>query len=337
MEGRAARHRPLPTARRRPACRTGRAAGPRGPEESSAVIRSYAPSRSRPDTAAMRRSGGASVRGSVKRRAPPPRDELSALAGTDRTCPRRRPAEPLPVQLLQRDHRRLPAAAGADRALGGARAGHRRDAGDAAPDRRAADLVAVRACAGAGWRVDHEVDLAGVDPLHHVRRALRQLQDPLHRHAHAPDRRRGAARGHHAEAHVVEAGGDLGGRRLVAVGHRDEHRARTPAARRRRPPAPCRTRSGSRTPRPSPRRSTSSPGPSSASARGKRPNGSTASFTDTCRGWRGMSRSMSRSRSPSISRHASFASDTPIAFDTNGTVRDARGFASITYSSSLSP
>ena len=46
---------------------------------------------------------------------------------------------------------------------------------------------------------------------------------------------------------------------------------------------------------------------------------------------------MSRSRSPSISRQATFASDTPIAFETNGTVRDARGFASITYSSSLSP
>ena len=43
---------------------------------------------------------------------------------------------------------------------------------------------------------------------------------------------------------------------------------------------------------------------------------------------------MSASRSPSISRHAIFASETPIAFDTNGTVRDARGFASITYSSS---
>src|SRR3712207_7526872 len=34
------------------------------------------------------------------------------------------------------------------------------------------------------------------------------------------------------------------------------------------------------------------------------------------------------------SRHATFASGTPIAFETNGTVREARGFASITYSSS---
>ena len=46
---------------------------------------------------------------------------------------------------------------------------------------------------------------------------------------------------------------------------------------------------------------------------------------------------MSRSRSPSISRQATLASDTPIALDTNGTVREARGFASITYSSSPSP
>ncbi len=43
---------------------------------------------------------------------------------------------------------------------------------------------------------------------------------------------------------------------------------------------------------------------------------------------------MSASRSPSISRQATFASGTPTAFETNGTVREARGLASITYSSS---
>ena len=78
-------------------------------------------------------------------------------------------------------------------------------------------------------------------------------------------------------------------------------------------------------------------GPISASERGKRPNGRTASFTDTCRGKRGMPSSMSARRSPSIRRHATFASDTPIALDTNGTVREARGFASITYRSSPVP
>ena len=118
---------------------------------------------------------------------------------------------------------------------------------------------------------------------------IRSTGTPIRRIA-----RRGAAGGHHPEAHVVEAGGELGGRRLVAVRDRDEHRAGRRQLGARPPPAPCRTPPGSRRPRPSPRRSTSSPGPSSASARGKRPNGSTASFTDTCRGWRGMSRSMSR-------------------------------------------
>ena len=74
-------------------------------------------------------------------------------------------------------------------------------------------------------------------------------------------------------------------------------------------------------------------GPSRASARGKRSNGSTASFTDT---WPPARESGSRSgarsaiRSPRSSRQASLASGTPTAFDTNGTVREARGLASIT-------
>ncbi len=79
-------------------------------------------------------------------------------------------------------------------------------------------------------------------------------------------------------------------------------------------------------------------GPSTVSTSGKRLNGSTASFTDTCsRLWQRVgssSWSRSASRSPSSSRQAIFASGTPTAFDTNGTVREARGLASITYSSS---
>ena len=75
-------------------------------------------------------------------------------------------------------------------------------------------------------------------------------------------------------------------------------------------------------------------GPSSASARGKRPNGSTASLTETWLGALGISSFMSARRSPSISRQAILASGTPIALETNGTVREARGLASITYSSS---
>ena len=75
-------------------------------------------------------------------------------------------------------------------------------------------------------------------------------------------------------------------------------------------------------------------GPSSESARGKRPNGSTASLTDTWLPVKGSASSMSASRSPSISRAATLASGTPTALETNGTVREARGLASITYSSS---
>ncbi len=37
---------------------------------------------------------------------------------------------------------------------------------------------------------------------------------------------------------------------------------------------------------------------------------------------------------PTMTLAASFASWTPIDFETNGTVRDARGFTSMTYSSS---
>ena len=70
-------------------------------------------------------------------------------------------------------------------------------------------------------------------------------------------------------------------RRLVGVGHRQEHRAARSAAACPPPPAPSRTRSGSRRRRPSPRRSSASPGPSSASAPAKRSNGSTASLTET--------------------------------------------------------
>ena len=62
--------------------------------------------------------------------------------------------------------------------------------GDAARDGGAADLVAVRARGGAGRRVDHEVDVAAVDPVDDVRRAVLDLVDRLDRDAHPLDRRR---------------------------------------------------------------------------------------------------------------------------------------------------
>jgi hypothetical protein len=75
-------------------------------------------------------------------------------------------------------------------------------------------------------------------------------------------------------------------------------------------------------------------GPSTVSTSGKRLNGSTASFTEMCPPTAG-GRSSSSSRSsasvaPSITRAAALASGTPVALLTNGTVRDARGLASIT-------
>ena len=72
-------------------------------------------------------------------------------------------------------------------------------------------------------------------------------------------------------------------------------------------------------------------GPSTASAPAKRSNGSTASLTATCAaGIASAGRPRSASRSPSMSRQAILASGTPIALDTNGTVREARGLASMT-------
>ena len=69
------------------------------------------------------------------------------------------------------------------------------------------------------------------------------------------------------------------------------------------------------------------------SASGKRLNGSTASFTATwSRSPAGTSRPSSRSSAsvaPTITRAATLASGTPVALATNGTVRLARGLASM--------
>ena len=76
-------------------------------------------------------------------------------------------------------------------------------------------------------------------------------------------------------------------------------------------------------------------GPSAVSTSGKRLKGNTASFTDTwppvTGGVRSPSTRNSSSVAPNITRLATFANGTPVALATNGTVRDARGFASMTY------
>ena len=74
-------------------------------------------------------------------------------------------------------------------------------------------------------------------------------------------------------------------------------------------------------------------GPSTRSASGKRLNGSTASLTATWPVTGGRSSPSSRraaSESPTISRAATFTRGTPVALATKGTVRLARGLASMT-------
>ena len=71
-------------------------------------------------------------------------------------------------------------------------------------------------------------------------------------------------------------------------------------------------------------------GPSSVSTPGNFTNGKTASFTEKWRGTISSVKPSSASVLPAITCAASFASGTPIALDTNGTVRDARGFTSST-------
>ena len=170
----------------------------------------------------------------------------------------RRPA----VQLLQAQHLRLAVAVRAgDRARGGDAGRERGQAGDAVGDRGAADLPAVAARAGAGGRVDHEVDVAALDPVDHVRGALADLVEPPARArpcARSPRRCRAWRRSR--KPLVVQALRRPRRRRLVGVGDRDEGRALAAAAARRRPPGPWRTRSGSRARCPSPRRSSASPG-----------------------------------------------------------------------------
>ncbi len=103
--------------------------------------------------------------------------------------------------------------------------GQRRQAGDPVHDRGAADLPAVGARPDARRRVDHEVDVPALDPVEHVRRALAELVQPLHRHAHARDRLRRAARGDDPKADVVQDLRDRERPRLVGVGDGDERRA----------------------------------------------------------------------------------------------------------------
>ncbi len=71
-------------------------------------------------------------------------------------------------------------------------------------------------------------------------------------------------------------------------------------------------------------------GPSTMSTPGNFANGNTASFTETYRGTGSAVIPCSSSVRPTITRAAACARFSPVAFETNGTVRDARGFTSST-------
>ena len=75
-------------------------------------------------------------------------------------------------------------------------------------------------------------------------------------------------------------------------------------------------------------------GPRIVSTPGKRTNGNTGVFTNTPDTSRSSSRPSCDSVFPAITSAAIFASGTPVAFDRYGTVRDARGFTSSTYTTS---
>ena len=127
----------------------------------------------------------------------------------------------------------------------------RRQARDPARDRGAADLPAVGARARARRRVDDQVDVAALDPVDDVRRALAELVQrarPGRPCARSPRAVPRVARIRKPRSCSVWAIATRAG--LVGVGDRDEDRAGLAAAARPRPPAPWRTPSGSRARRP---------------------------------------------------------------------------------------
>ena len=69
-------------------------------------------------------------------------------------------------------------------------------------------------------------------------------------------------------------------------------------------------------------------GPRIVSTPGNFVNGKTLCFTATWRGTSMSSMPSSSSECPAITFAAIFASGRPVAFETNGTVREARGFTS---------
>src|SRR5579859_5410076 len=201
-----------------------------------------------------------------------------------------------------------------DRVHGGGGARQRRDARDAAGERGLADGVAVRPRVATLGSVDHEVATAAPDEVDDRRLVVGRLTQLPHRLDGDPggdQRRRGSFGRVELEPEADERRGD-----------------RRPAARSALSSAVERSAALAIT---SPVERIS--GPSTGSLPGKRANGRTAAFTLHCRGGRSGGSPSSGMGVPTASRHAALTSSTPVALLTNGTVRDARGFTSSTYTS----
>ena len=247
-----------------------------------------------------------------------------------------------PVTLSRRSCRMAFLQARADFAAGvgdrldrGRRAGERRDARDPRDQRRLADPVAVAARPGSLRRVDDEVAAP---------RRIRSttVGSPAASDTFATDSTSIPAAASAAAVPLVArrrkprpASVSATGTTASLSSSRTDRKAVPPsAAGGRRPAPPSRTRSGSRARTPSPRRSSASRGPSTGSLPGKRANGSTAAFTETGprrgRPARRRGSTSSDTRAPAISRQAASTRLMPIALLANGTVREARGFASST-------
>ena len=75
-------------------------------------------------------------------------------------------------------------------------------------------------------------------------------------------------------------------------------------------------------------------GPRIVSTPGNRTNGNTGLFTNTPVGTRSSTNPSEARVRPAMTRAATWASGMPVAFARYGTVRDARGFTSSTYTAS---
>ena len=202
-------------------------------------------------------------------------------------------------------------------------------------ERRLADVARV---GDRGARLVHrredQLDLAGLEHVDDVRPSVGDLVDHAHRHATGGGRRCRCPRGDDLEAERVQIAGDSDGARLVAVLHGDARTVPSVRQARSRSSWLLSIASPKLRPRPSPRRWSASRGRGSGRRRELVERG-TPPLLD--RGVGMISRGASRRRRAArraagrpCSAPRSSPADWPVAFETNGTVRDARGLTSRT-------